>query len=109
MKKIVGLILLVVAIVACMALPVAAAGFTIPKSSMKTQYYGSSLCDKGVSTFKTEGRVKCIMTISNGKNGTRRGEKTYYYNSTAYLNHTATTVWVDHSYKCNYVHCTLAV
>ena len=73
----------------------------------KTQYYGSSLHDQGVSKFRSKGRVRCTMSISKGDGGTRLGEKIYTYNSASWTDRTTNTLWVDHSYKCNVVHCRL--
>ncbi len=109
MKKKIIFVLSIVTIIACMAMPVAASGITAPSSTMKTQYYGSTLCDKGVSNWKSTGRVNCTMTISKG-GGPKRGEKNYSFKNDDWTKHTTETIWVDHyTYKCDRVHCSIKI
>lgn len=103
MKKTLILVLTVVAIIACMAMPVVATDFSPGQYSIRTQYQGSTLCDQGIGSCMTEGRIRLRMYIVDSGLRTPRGIVTYNFNSSRLTRRNVKSGWVDHRFKCTVV------
>ena len=102
MKRTLFLILSVVVVIACMAMPVVASTFQVTGTSMKTQYHNSVLCDQGTLYCKSSGYIRIKVFISHG-GGTPHGGKNWTFNDTSTQNHSPYSGWADHDYNCDTV------